>query len=59
MEHLALYFVPSLITFIVLFLGHCFYLERKGKEMIKDYAIMIALTTMVTLSLSIILHFIF
>lgn len=31
MEHLAVYFAPSLITFIVLFLGHCFYLERKGR----------------------------
>ena len=30
MDNLAVYFAPSLITFVVLFLGHCFYLERKG-----------------------------
>tara|TARA_A200000159_G_scaffold164436_1_gene194051 strand:- start:389 stop:496 length:108 start_codon:yes stop_codon:yes gene_type:complete len=29
-ENFVVYFAPSLITFIVLFIGHCFYLERKG-----------------------------
>lgn len=32
MEHLAVYFAPSLITFIVLFLGHCFYLQKKEDQ---------------------------
>ena len=32
MEHLAVYFAPSLITFTVLFLGHCFYLQKKEDQ---------------------------
>jgi len=29
MEHLALYFVPSFITFVVLSVGYCLYFAKK------------------------------
>ncbi len=29
MEHLAVYFAPSLITFLAVFFGHCIWAHRK------------------------------